>query len=284
MYSNLYKAGWVVINGDTRTIDSNERVMSRMKEIYREKSIQEGGTAEDAGGFTGGLNATEVDALLDPDSEGVLLKSISRQEQEEIYRQLEEARAELEQARNEADRLITEAKGQIEDMRAAAYEEAKASGYQDGYDRGMAEAQAMKDECDARMAQLEREYQQMVEELEPAFVETLTDVYEHIFKVDLSAYEGLVTNLVTDTMLKAGNASNYIVHVSKEDYPQVIKKKDKILEGTGTLAERLEIISDMTLSPSGCMIETENGVYDCSLGTELEELGRKLRLLSYNKQ
>ena len=29
------------------------------------------------------------------------------------------------------------------------------------------------------------------------------------------------------------------------------------------------------------MIETENGVYDCSLDTELSELTRKLKLLSY---
>ena len=49
------------------------------------------------------------------------------------------------------------------------------------------------------------------------------------------------------------------------------------------LPQGLEIISDMTLAPSGCMIETENGVYDCSLDTQLAELGRKLKLLSYER-
>ncbi len=284
LYSNLYKAGWVMVNGDTRMIDSNERVNSRIKEAFRERNLQEGISDEEGDGFTAGLHAEEVEDLLDPDSEGVLFKNMSRQEQEEIYRQLEEAKAELEQTRNEAERMMAEAESQIESMRAEAFEEARTKGYQDGYNSGMAQVQTMKDEWSAKRTQLEAEYQQMVEELEPAFVETLRDVYEHIFNVDLGIYGGLVTNLVMDTMLRAGNASNYIVHVSKQDYPQVIKEKERILEGTGTLAERLEIISDMTLAPSGCMIETENGVYDCSLGTELEELGRRLRLLSYNKQ
>ncbi|MCM1136141.1 MAG: FliH/SctL family protein [Clostridium sp.] len=284
LYRNLYKAGWFVMDGDARLIDSNERMKAVIKEAAAERASYGEGDLENAEEFTAGLQAAEIDALLDPDSEGVLLKNISKQEQEEIYRQLEEAKAELEQTRMEAGRLLADAENQIESMRMSALREAEAQGYQEGHERGMAEVQAMKNELNAKMAQLEAEYQQQVEMLEPDFVEVLTDIYENIFKVDLSSYEGIVTNLVTNAMLKAGNASNYIVHVSKEDYPQVMKQKDRILEGTGTLPERLEIISDMTLAVSQCMIETENGIYDCSLGTELEELGRKLKILSYSKQ
>ena len=62
-----------------------------------------------------------------------------------------------------------------------------------------------------------------------------------------------------------------------------MREKKRILEESGTSTENLEIISDMTLSESQCMIETEAGVYDCSLETELKELCKKLRLLSYKK-
>ena len=79
------------------------------------------------------------------------------------------------------------------------------------------------------------------------------------------------------------SVSSYIVHVSKKDYQQVLAAKDSILEETGVVPGSLEIVSDVTLSQSQCMIETEGGVYDCSLGTELEELTRKLKLLSYSK-
>ena len=45
----------------------------------------------------------------------------------------------------------------------------------------------------------------------------------------------------------------------------------------------MELVEDMTLSRSQCFIETENGIYDCSLDTQLSELKRKLKLLSYER-
>lgn len=46
----------------------------------------------------------------------------------------------------------------------------------------------------------------------------------------------------------------------------------------------VEIIEDFTLSKNECMIETEGGIFDCGLGTELRELSAKLKLLSYEKK
>lgn len=279
--SNLYKAGWVMVGDDTRVIDSNKQVESRIEQARAKGLLRREGDGEDPDGFTSGLNVAMVDALLSPDGEGTVLKADAMEEQEKINEELEQARAELEQLREEAANVLKEANAQIEVMRRKALEEADHQGFQEGYQKGMAQVQAMKDECEARKKELEAEYQQKVEELEPEFVDALTGIYEHIFKVDLSGYKQIVVNLLVDAMQKTGSVSNYIVHVSKKDYPQVMKAKSRILEETGTLPENLEIISDMTLSESECMIETESGVYDCSLGTALKELRRKLKLLSY---
>ena len=45
----------------------------------------------------------------------------------------------------------------------------------------------------------------------------------------------------------------------------------------------IEIMEDISLPPDSCMIETDGGIFDCSLGTELSELSTKLRMLSYSK-
>lgn len=145
----------------------------------------------------------------------------------------------------------------------------------------MNEFQALKDECLAKEEQLEAEYTRKIKELEPEFVDNLTKIYEHIFNVDLSEYHPLVVTLLTDAMQKVDSSGNIIVHVAKENYAAVSEAREEILEKTGMLAERVDIIPDMTMSPSQCMIETEGGIYDCSLGTELKELTRKLMLLSY---
>ena len=59
------------------------------------------------------------------------------------------------------------------------------------------------------------------------------------------------------------------------------ENKERLQKEAGGSAISVEIVEDMTLSAGKAMIETENGVYDCSLDTELSELTRKLKLLSY---
>ena len=43
----------------------------------------------------------------------------------------------------------------------------------------------------------------------------------------------------------------------------------------------VEIVKDITLGKGECLIETEGGIFDCGLGTQLSELRQKLKLLSY---
>lgn len=281
--SNLYKAGWVLVDGDTpRVIDSNAQMKSRMEKAQAEGYVRREASSEESEGFSAGLNAAMVDALLSPEGQGTVLKA-GVMEQEAVNEELEAARAELARVKEETADMLNEVQAQIEEMRRQALAQAQEQGFQEGYQKGMDEVQAMRNECQARREELEAEYQQKIEELEPEFIDALTGIYEHIFKVDLSSYRQIVMFLLIDAMQKTNGASNYIVHVSKKNYPQVIKQKERILEETGTLPENLEIISDMTLSESQCMIETEAGVYDCSLETELKELRRKLKLLSYKK-
>ena len=72
--------------------------------------------------------------------------------------------------------------------------------------------------------------------------------------------------------------------MSKEDYPYVSMQK-KVVQASATAPNSsVEIIEDLTLAKSECMIETGGGIFDCGLGTELKELTSKLKLLSYEKK
>ena len=114
-------------------------------------------------------------------------------------------------------------------------------------------------------------------------VDTLCDVYSHIFKVEAREHKELVLKLLQDTLLKVDGAGSVIIHVAKEDYAYVQEQKAALLEEAGMQSGSVEIVSDATLARAQCMIETEGGVYDCSLDTELAELKRRLILLAYQK-
>ena len=88
-------------------------------------------------------------------------------------------------------------------------------------------------------------------------------------------------HLIASTMHKIEGNSNYLIHVSKEDYPYVNMKKNEILASALSANASVDLVEDITLGANDCIIETDGGIFDCGLGTQLEELTQKLRLLSY---
>lgn len=283
MYNNLYKSSWVVIrNDDKRVIDNNALLEEKLGKVLHAASIsKETVPFAEQGEFTDGLNAEAVDLLLKPEGSENLPKGALTAERDAVLAEIEQAKAELADLKKQADDMIEDAKSQIGAMQTKAYEEARTQGYQEGERLGKQEAEAVKNEYLSKKKQLESAYEKKMEELEPEFIETLTGIYEHIFKVDLADYHDLVSNLLINTMQKIESISSFLIHVSKEDYENVLSNRKRISSEAGCSNASVEIVEDMTLSCSQCYIETENGIYDCSLDTQLTELGRKLKLLSY---
>lgn len=284
MFSNLYKAGFVHLGEDARVIDMNAILEKRLKEEAERRSRQpehELVAAQD--GFTEGLNAEKVDVLLEPDAEAASQQNASIQEQEQLNQEIEEARNELASLQAQIEQEKEQAQLEIDQMKAKAFEEANEQGYQEGYRKGLDSVQELQKQCEDERLQQEQEYQKKLEEMEPLMVDTLCDVYSHIFKVEAKEHKELVLKLLQDTLLKVDGTGSIIVHVAKEDYAYVQEQKGALLEEAGMQSGSVEIVSDAALARAQCMIETEGGVYDCSLDTELAELKRRLMLLAYQK-
>lgn len=284
LFSNLYKAGFVHLGEDARVIDMNAILEKRLKEEAERRSRQpehELVAAQD--GFTEGLNAEKVDVLLEPDAEVASQQNASIQEQEQLKQEIEEARNELAGLQAQIEQEKEQAQLEIDQMKAKAFEEANEQGYQEGYRKGLDSVQELQKQCEDERLQQEQEYQKKLEEMEPLMVDTLCDVYSHIFKVEAKEHKELVLKLLQDTLLKVDGTGSIIIHVAKEDYAYVQEQKGALLEEAGMQSGSVEIVSDAALARAQCMIETEGGVYDCSLDTELAELKRRLMLLAYQK-
>ena len=282
MSSNLYKAGFIHLGESARIIDMNEILEQHLKEEAQRRSREpELVAAQD--GFTEGLDAEKVDVLLEPDAETASMQNASIQEQEQLNREVEAARNELAGLQARIEQEKEQAQLEIDQMKAKAFEEANEQGYQEGYRKGLDSVQELQKQCEDERLQQEQEYQKKLEEMEPLMVDTLCDVYSHIFKVEAKEHKELVLKLLQDTLLKVDGTGSIIVHVAKEDYAYVQEQKGALLEEAGMQSSSVEIVSDATLARAQCMIETEGGVYDCSLDTELAELKRRLMLLAYQK-
>ncbi len=294
-YRTLYKAGWVRVADEEKcVIDSNTLLEERIEEWENIRKANaaalpsfdeeggEGGEGEPE--FVGGLGGEELDALFeDGGSSGNVIKAA----EVSAGPSLEEVEAEAErivaEARAQALEIEREAHREAEIQRANAVEEGTRQGYDEGYARGMSEVDDMKRDLAERKRQLEAEFDALLENLEPKFIETITDVYSYIFGVDLSDNRDILVHLIDSTLRKVESSRTFIVHVSAEDYPYVNMQKQTLTDGAVAGRGLVEIIEDIALSKGDCLIETDGGIFDCGLGTQLEELTKKLRVLSYEK-
>lgn len=286
MYSNLLKQGYgFYLNGteEKRVIDTNELAAKRLEELRRimDKETRDEGFTE---GFIQGIEAVDVSGLLNTAEEGsTVLKADALPEKAQgiLEEAKEEAQNILREAREQAEQILQEAREQAESLRKTVADEGRMSGYREGKQKAEAEAEGLRRKLQAREAQLEEEYQDAMNQMEPQLVEAITGIYEHIFHVELHSYRDILVHLIASTLRKAEGNKDFLVHVSREDYSYVSMQKKQlqaVLAGNGVT---LEIIEDVTLGKDECMIETEGGIFDCGLGTQLSQLRQKLELLAY---
>lgn len=301
---NLLKAGWNVVNEqDIKVIDSNSLLEKRIQEANAALHIQH---SEDIPmDMVDGVDAFTVANLLGEEGveEGELPAEMAQEFEtdemkpfssiikaapvysgpspEEVAKEIDEK---YKAAELEAARIISEAEEKAEGIRNAAHEQGKKTGYDEGYANGLAQMMEKEQELQGKERLLEEEYQKKIDELEPQFIDALTGIYEHIFHVELKNYREIIVHLISGAVRKIEGTRDFIVHVSKDDYPYVSMQKKQIQAAVTAPNSSVEIIEDLTLAKSECMIETGGGIFDCSLGTELKELTAKLKLLSYEKK
>lgn len=284
MSSNLLKYGTTYVRQDeTRIINTNELLAKRMEEWTAQPQAT-GNT-----GFVSGIIAETIEVAPslaeNGDMEGNLSNVIKAVEEPMRTREEVEAEAQriLEEARAQAEQILAETQARAEQEKALVLEQAREQGLQEGMRKANEEAMRLEREFADKEKNLEEQYNRMMMELEPQFVETITGIYEHIFHVELQSYREILSHLIFTTMRKIEGCREFLIHVSKEDYPFVSMQKKQIASGAASAHSLVEIVEDLNLSKNQCLIETEGGIFDCGLGTQLEELGQKLRLLSYEK-
>ncbi len=301
MSSNLLKMGFTNLqDGEKRVIDTNALVARRIGAL----SVKSARTGSN--GFSEGLSAERVETGLTEDGEasedtprsnvikanpapdtdpgeadadsgerGALLAD-ARQEADEL---LEQAKS---RAQKEAEQLLADARAQIAAEREQTLAAAEKQGYQDGLSRAQNEISAREQALAEKQRAMEAEYEDMLDSLEPQFVDALTGVYEHLVGVELSSYREILVHLIGAAVRKI-EGRDFLVHVASEDYPYVSIEKKELMSALASPSATLELVEDSTLKHNECMIETEGGIFDCGLGTQLAELRQKLKLLSYEK-
>ena len=283
MSSSLIKSYTVAYKDDRdkkkkRVIDSNQAVSERIRELSeRLESTPEEDFADD---FNEGLDAEQVDALL-ADQDVIAEQARQAEKVQKIVDDAnEQARQIIEDANEQAAKIIEDAQAQAQQVLEDAKVQGEALGNEKGYAEGLERAAEVEKQAREKAEALDRQYEEKIAELEPLFVEKLTDIYSHVFGIDLAGRNDVIMYLLNSAIRNIEGTKNYLVHVSKDDYEYVSNNREELTTGISDSAV-VEIVEDMTLNEGAAFIETDGGIYDCSIGTEMELLKKELKMLSY---
>lgn len=277
--SNVYKmSGYRTCPEEqVRVIDYNELISKKIETIR--ETLNSGVQEYSEEGFTVGLKAENVEVLL--------------QEQEEaaITQEAAEAAAStiLAEARREADRILSMAESNAAeilrragDERVQILQNASEEGFKEGYQDAV---QQCREKYDQKQAELEMNYQmqqaelqKQKEEMEPALVETILELFSHMTGVLAKDKKDLILTVVNNTLEGLDVSNNYIIRASKEEAAFLRENKEKLLTCGDDIS--IEIVEDMSLKRGQCMIDTDIGIFDCGLDIQIEGLMDDIKIIS----
>ncbi|MBR5635984.1 MAG: hypothetical protein IKW81_03525 [Pseudobutyrivibrio sp.] len=234
-------------------------------------------------------SGAEIPEGVDPDEFLGLADTIMQEEEEPVdYGPAKEEI--LAEAHEEAQRIIDDANAQAEEiinaaqlnadaMRNLARQDGEKEGYNEGTQRAARELQDAQNDMQAELERIRNEYMEMQMGMEREIVEMCIPVFEHVFAAELSGKKDVIYHLLDHCIMKIERTGQMQIKVSDANAEFIKSKKDEI-QGKVGAEVGLDIIADPLLNDSQCIIETDGGVFDCSIDTELDNLIREIRALS----
>ena len=122
------------------------------------------------------------------------------------------------------------------------------------------------------------EYEELVDDLEPAFAGLIIKYVEKLTGIVMEDKKPIIGNLMRRAIMDANSSKHYYIRVSPDDYEDA-KKEEEALKSIIDVKSELEIIEDATLSRGDCHVEMDSCVVDSGLGVSMEILKENIKLL-----
>lgn len=265
--SNIYKWQFTQSESDKRLIDNNqllrEKLAPKRTKTFRATSLD--GEKPD-GDFHEGLGAEELE--VDPEMQ-----------LDYVEHAKEEAERIIAKAATEAEQILVKAKEEGENLKERVQQEAREQGYAQGQQQADAEAEDVRRQLASQREQQEQEYQRRLDSMERDLVQVIGEVFEKVLHIELEDRQDVLIHLVQKAVQQVKDSREYRVCVSEQDFPYVSDHKEELVQKLGGEVA-VDIVSDESYEKGQCTIDTDSGIFDCSIDVELKNLTRELRELS----
>lgn len=261
--SNLLKySNFNCDNTETKVIDYNTIISEKIAKLQEEMQSSE--AVKQNAEFIEGLQATQVEML------------IAEETPEEVQARADEI---IQQANEEAQAIVGRANEEADIIKEESAQAGREQGYQEGYARALEEVAEQRKQLEAEREQLQEEYEQQVAQIEPMLVNAILQVFEKVTYVLSEDKEDLMLHLVNHVLTKSEVSKEFLIRVSNADYAYLSANREKIY-GAVSQKVQIEIVNEPSYKKSQCTVESDAGIYDCSLDVQMNNLIEAIKILS----
>lgn len=172
----------------------------------------------------------------------------------------EDAKAIIQKAKEEVEKLLKKNDEEIQ----VRVQEAKETGTKKGYEK----SQELKDKLQKLEALI-------LSEVNDGVVQAAFSVAENILNASVAAFPSAVLSVTQTALSEIPDATHIWLRVNPVDAHIFVQNKQKIIDGLERVKD-IDIREDKQVARGGVLIQTESGVIDAQIKTQIEEMARLL--------
>ena len=110
------------------------------------------------------------------------------------------------------------------------------------------------------------------------FLNDILDVFSDMTHLLALDKKDLILTIVNSVFEGIDVSKNYIIRACHEEAAFLKENRKKIVSGVSDVS--IEIVEDLSMKRGQCIIDTDVGVFDCSLDIQMEELMADIKMIS----
>lgn len=164
--------------------------------------------------------------------------------------------------------LVSRAEEESENIKKSAFEE----GYRQGLEKSNTDIAAFKQELTKFMSARE----DVFEYIAPDILEICVDIAKKIIKKELETDPQIIINTIVDVLKTVSKNEPRITLRVRPQAVQFIKDTLPGVTYQYGIESKINIIADPTVEDGGCILQTNNGIVDASIDTQIEIIKKAL--------
>jgi flagellar assembly protein FliH len=175
-------------------------------------------------------------------------------------------------AQEKAEALVNAARAQAEALSLQARAEGAAQGREQAIQEALPSAVAL---ANAGQALIVFE-EQMIARYAPELARLALEIAEKIVHRTVAAEPEIVASVLERARQEVVDARWIRIRLNPADHELLAEMRPDLLAMGNEKGREIEVVSDVELSRGGCRLETEMGVVDATVPTQVEEVRRQL--------